>query len=203
MFPIAFITFRESLEMLLIGVAVYTALVEHNIPKKRELLSGFGMGFVLSAVLFVISLFARWRIGFEVHEMGELAEGISYLITGFFLFFTAILLHRKVKNDLKLSSSYLLSSSVYAIGFLAVLREGLEIVFFSLSTSMISNLTSSLLGFLLGVVAAGVVGFVGSKFAGKAISHAKLLWISEVGIKLLSIYFVVKGLAELSEFFIS
>jgi FTR1 family protein len=201
MLAIAFITLRESLEMLLIGTAVYSALIELKIYKKRELLIGASLGLILTLFLFVLVSFAGTRIRFDVtHEMGELFEGVNYVGTGIFLFLTAILLHNKMKQIVSISPSFLLESSLFAVGFLTVLREGIEIVFFSLSSSIVSSFSSSLVGFLLGLGVSSIIGIVGIKFAKTKLSHRKLLTISEWGIKLLSFYFIMKGLIGLSEY---
>jgi len=83
------------------------------------------------------------------------------------------------------------------------LREGVEIILFTLSTSVSSPLPSSLLGFGIGVGITTCIGVIGRKLAISHLSHKKLLVIVDGGIKLLALYFVLKGLIGLSEFVLS
>jgi len=200
MLTIAFIAFRESLEMLLVGAAVYSALVEHKIRRKRELVMGAASGLLLSILIFSFVSFARSKIHFDVHELGEIIEGVNYLMTGIFLLFTALFLHTKMRQIISLSPSTLLTSSVFAIGFLSVLREGVEIVLFSISNSIGSTFVLSLAGLFLGMGCAIVIGIVGIKFTIARVAHEKLLFISEWGIRFLALYFIVKGVIGFAEF---
>ena len=203
MIAIAFITFRESLEMLLVGGAIYSALIEHKIHKKKELILGAATGLILSLFLFIIVSFAGSNIYFKVdHELGEILEGVNYVGSGIFLFFTAILLHDRLKKITSLSPNLLLNSSIFVIGFLMVLREGIEIVFFSISPSLSTSFFSSFVGFILGMGFTIVLGVIGTRFAQTRLSHRVLLLISDWGIKLLSLYFVIKGVVGLAEFII-
>lgn len=200
MLPIAFISFRESLEMLLVGGAIYSALVEHKIQRKRELIMGAGLGLVLSIFIFIIVSFAGSKIHFDVHEWGEILEGINYMGTGIFLLLTAIFLHTKMKQVMSLSPSTLLNTSIFAVGFLSVLREGIEITFFNISNAIGASFTLSFFGLLLGIGTALIVGTIGIRFAATRVSHRALLLASDWGIRILSLYFIAKGMAGLAEF---
>lgn len=203
MIAIAFITFRESIEMLLVGGVIYSALIEHKIHKKKELILGAVTGLIFSLFLFILVSFAGSRVHFEVdHELGEILEGVNYVGSGIFLFFTAILLHDRLKKFTSLSPSLLLNSSIFVVGFLMVLREGIEIVFFSISPSLSTSFFSSFAGFVLGIGLTVVLGVIGTRFAQTRLSHRVLLLISDWGIKLLSLYFVIKGVVGLAEFII-
>jgi high-affinity Fe2+/Pb2+ permease len=197
---IILITFREVLEMILVGGAVYAALIEHKIPKKRELFSGFITGFIVSCLIVSLVIFFGSQVHFDIHELGEIVEGLNYIGTGAFLFLTAILLHRKMKHILSLTSGSLLSTSIYAIGFFTVFREGVEIAFFSFSSSFLSSLQSLFGGFILGLLLAIIVGFYSFKLAYTKVSHTTLLTITDWAIKILSVIYITKGLLELAEF---
>jgi len=203
MIAIAFITFRESIEMLLVGGVIYSALIEHKIHKKKELILGAFTGLIFSLLLFILVSFAGSRVHFKVdHELGEILEGANYIGSGIFLFFTAILLHDRLKKITSLSPSLLLNSSIFVVGFLMILREGIEIVFFSISPSLSTSFFSSFAGFILGIGLTVVLGIIGTRFAQARLSHRVLLLVSDWGIKLLSLYFVIKGVVGLAEFII-
>ncbi len=201
MIAIAFITFRESLEVLLVMSLLFTSLERLKIDKKRDLLIGAGLGLLFSISFFILFSFAGSRIGFRLeHETGEIIEGVNYLGSGVFLFITAILIHNKMKSIHSQKPSFFLDTSLVAVGFLSVLREGIEIVFFSIPTSLSASFSSSLLGFFIGIFFTFIVGIFGGKFAFTRLSQEIVLRISDWGIKILSLYFIVKGIVVLSEF---
>ena len=203
MIAIAFITFRESLEMLLIFGVLFASLKESKIQKKGELLLGSFLGLLVSMVFFVLISFAGSKVSFTLNkQMNELFESLNYLGSGIFLFISAIVLHNKMKHILAKASSLLLGTSLFFIGFLSILREGMEIIAFSISTSITSPLSSSLIGFLIGLMLTCLVGIVGKRVFISRFSHGKLLTIIDWGIRLISLYLLAKGLVGLSEFVI-
>jgi len=200
MIAIALITLRESLEILLVGGALYSALIEHRIDKKRELIAGASVAAFLSLCTFILVSFVGSRIHFKLdHELGEILEKVNYLGTGFFLLLTATLLHNAMKRISAHSSSYILNTSVFAIGFLLVLREGVEIIFFSIPSSISSVFISSLLGLLLGLICTGIVGIISSRFIHSQFTHRNILIYSDWAIKILSLYFILMGIVGLAE----
>ncbi|MFH0773627.1 MAG: FTR1 family protein [bacterium] len=203
MIAIAFITFRESLEILILGSILFTSLKQFGIDKKRDLLIGAVFGVILSVALFVTVSFAGSQIHFNVGtKFADIFEGINYMASGVFLFITAILIHKKMKHVLSPTPAYFLDTSLFVVGLLSVLREGIEIVAFSFSSTIVSPLPVSLFGFVIGISLTLIVGIVGSRFVTTHLSHKKLLVVIDWGIKLLSLYFVIKGGVVLSEFII-
>lgn len=203
MIAIAFITFRESLEMLLVFGILLASLEQSKIHKKRDLFMGCAFGLLFSIILFIIVSFAGSKVHFNMgKQTSEIFENVNYLGSGIFLFITAILLHKKMKILTSGLPSLLLDTSLFLVGFLAVLREGIEIVVFSISASILSSFASSLLGFAIGLLLTFLVGVVGKRLAMTKLSHRKLLMAVDWGIKLLSLYFIIKGVVGLSEFII-
>jgi FTR1 family protein len=202
MIAIAFITFRESLEMLLVGSVLLASLEQSGTNKKRDLLLGSAVGLLFSFTLFLLFAFAGSKVRFDMSkDTSEIFESINYIGSGIFLFISAILLHNKLKHFMAKAPSLLLDTSLFAVGFLLVLREGMEIIVFSISTSILSTFASSFLGFILGILATISLGFFGNKFLHAKLSHKKILVVADWGIKFLSLYFVAKGLMGISEFF--
>ena len=201
MIAVAIIAFRESLEILLIGGALYSALIEHKIQKKREVFMGAFAAVLLSFFLFIIVAFVGPHIHFVVDQtVGEILEGINFVGTGIFLFLTAVILHNRMKNISSYSSTFLLNSSLFAIGFLSVFREGIEIVFFSIPPSLSSSFVASVVGLIGGISFALLVGRISIRFADLFIQRRILFRISNWVIALFSLYLVVRGLLIVSKF---
>ena len=189
--------------MLLVFGVLLASLEQSKIHKKRDLLFGCGLGLLLSIILFTIVSFAGSQIHFNMSKsVSEVFEGINYIGSGIFLFITAILLHRKMKVLTSGLPSFLLDASLFVVGFLSILREGVEIVIFSISTSISSPFISSVGGFVGGIFLTAIVGLVGKYVIQTKLSHKMLLTAADWGIKLLSLYFIIKGLSGLSEFII-
>ena len=195
MIPLAVITFRESLEVLFVIGFLFTSLGNHKSEKKGELLIGAVIGLCLTITLFLLSTYATSHLGFRLeHETGEVVEGVNYLGSGIFLYITAVLLHAKIKTSLSKKPLLLLDTSLIVIGFLSVIREGIEIVLFTIPTSLSQSFTTSLIGFSLGIFLTIACGMMGSKIIAMKFSSPLVLKISDWGIKILSLYFAGKGL---------
>jgi len=201
MIAIAFITFRESLEMLLVFGILLTSLRQSKINKKNDLLFGSVLGLFISICLFVLFSFAGSKMHVKMNmQTSELFESLNYLGSGLFLFIAAILLHNKMRKIVNGTSSALLDASLFTVGFLSVLREGTEIIVFSISTSILSPFSSSLVGFGIGLLSTLAVFLLSKQWAFAKLSHTKMVIAVDWGIKLLSLYLIIKGLVGLSEF---
>ena len=204
MITIALITFRESVEILLVGSIILTSLKQLKINKTKDLYSGATVGLIFTFILFIIISFAESQIHFKINEeMAEIMEGINYLGSGIFLFLTSILLHNNMKNLTSTANSILLDTSLFALGFLLVFREGIEIIVFSALTTLTSSFVSSIFGFILGIASSLIIVVLGKYIATAKLSPTKIIIASEWGIKLISLYFVTRGVMGLSEFIFS
>jgi high-affinity iron transporter len=201
MFPSFIITFREVLEMALIVGIVLSYLIKIKQTRFNNVIYvGVGAGIVASLIgAYVFQTFAG---GFE-GQAEELFEGITMLI-GAALLTTMIFwmmkqqniarhLEEKVNFKLKHSARY----GLFALIFVAILREGIETVIFLSAADMVSG-QNGLLGALLGMAAAiglGYLIFVGAK----KISLQKFFTVTNILLILFAAGLVAHGIHELQE----
>ena len=193
-----FILFREGFEGLLIAMLVFAYLDKMNARHKRPaVFLGLIAGVIFSLLL---GLGIRQIASFtEGHE--ELFSGIVMLTASGMLAYVAFFcqsakqhVEGKVDRAINTGSSIILSLAV----FLAVLREGFEIVLFyaALVTSTIFNTIPVFAGAITGVVALIVVYFGLNKIT-KIIPMSAFFKVSSYLLFALSIYFGYEGTTDL------
>ena len=195
-----FILLREGFEAMLIAVLVFMYLDKVKARDKRPAVYwGILAGIVAS--LFV-ALGVK-KIAGITHAHEELFEGGVMLIASGMLAYVAFFCHHakqhvegKVDKAVETGSSFVLSFTV----FLAILREGFEIVLFytALIGSGIYNTVPVFSGALVGAIALVGVYFGLNKIT-KLISVGMFFRASSILLFALAIYFAYEGIHELHE----
>jgi len=195
-----FILLREGFEAMLIAVLVFMYLDKVKARDKRPaVLWGILAGIVAS--LFV-ALGVK-KIAGITHAHEELFEGGVMLIASGMLAYVAFFCHHakqhvegKVDKAVETGSSFVLSFTV----FLAILREGFEIVLFysALIGSGIYNAVPVFGGAIIGALALIGVYFGLNKIT-KLIPVGAFFRASSILLAVLSLYFAYEGIHEFSE----
>ena len=197
-----FIFLREGFEAMLIAVLVFMYLDKVKARKKRPAVFwGIAAGIVAS--MFVAVGFKK--IAGITHAHEELFEGAVMLIAAAMLTYVAFFCHHakqhvegKVDKAVVTGNSFILSFTV----FLAILREGFEIVLFyaALIGSGIYNTVPVFVGAAIGTVALIGVYFGLNKIT-KVIPIGMFFRVSSVLLFALAVYFAYSGIHELHEGF--
>lgn len=161
------ITFREVIEASLIVTAILGILIKFKQQKevKTVWLATITAAFVSIALLGIGSL-----VGFKVQELfnnnEELIEGILMFISVVFITWAVFFLHKylssykthllqKIKSTVEREEQ----RGLFILVFIAVFREGIEIVLFLSTIYFSSNPLSILTGFAFGVTFALLISF--------------------------------------------
>tara|TARA_B110000196_G_scaffold103629_1_gene90064 strand:- start:287 stop:931 length:645 start_codon:yes stop_codon:yes gene_type:complete len=195
-----FILLREGFEAMLIAVLVFMYLDKVKARDKRPaVIWGIIAGIVAS--LFVAVGFKK--IAGITHAHEELFEGGVMIVASGMLAYVAFFCHHakqhvegKVDKAVATGSSFLLSLTV----FLAILREGFEIVLFyaALIGSGIYNTVPVFGGAIIGALALIVVYFGLNKIT-KIVPIGMFFRASSILLAVLAIYFAYEGIHEFSE----
>ena len=195
-----FIFLREGFEAMLIAILVFMYLDKVKARDKRPAVYwGILAGIVAS--LF-IALGVK-KIAGITHTHEELFEGGVMLIAAGMLAYVAFFCHHakqhvegKVDKAVATGSSFILSFTV----FLAILREGFEIVLFyaALIGSGIYNTVPVFGGAIIGVLT--LIGvYYGLNKITKLVPIGMFFRGSSILLAILAIYFAYEGIHELSE----
>ena len=164
------ITFRETLEAALIVGIILSYLLK---TKKDKYNNVVYLGIISAIVASIIGalLFNALAGGFE-GRAEEIFEGItmvfaSLLITFMILWMLkqkhiALELHQKVEKEINEQHKL----GLFLLVFVSVLREGIETVIFLGAASLSATTENSLIGAILGLIVAIILGyiiFIGSK----------------------------------------
>jgi high-affinity iron transporter len=195
-----FILLREGFEAMLIAVLVFMYLDKVKARDKRPaVIWGIIAGIVAS--LFVAVGFKK--IAGITHAHEELFEGGVMIVASGMLAYVAFFCHHakqhvegKVDKAVATGSSFVLSLTV----FLAILREGFEIVLFyaALIGSGIYNTVPVFGGAIIGALALIVVYFGLNKIT-KIVPVGMFFRTSSILLAVLAIYFAYEGIHEFSE----
>jgi len=195
-----FILLREGFEAMLIAVLVFIYLDKVKARNKRPAVFwGITAGIVAS--IFVALGFKK--IAGVTHAHEELFEGGVMLVAACMLTYVAFFCHHakqhvegKVDKAVATGNSFLLSFTV----FLAILREGFEIVLFyaALIGSGMYNTVPVFVGATVGTLA--LIGcYFGLNKITKIISVGLFFRVSSILLFVLAIYFAYEGVHELHE----
>ena len=195
-----FILLREGFEAMLIAVLVFMYLDKVKARDKRPaVMWGIIAGIVAS--LFVALGFKK--IAGITHAHEELFEGGVMIVASGMLAYVAFFCHNakqhvegKVDKAVATGSSFILSLTV----FLAILREGFEIVLFyaALIGSGMYNTVPVFGGAIIGALALIAVYFGLNKIT-KIIPIRMFFRASSVLLAVLALYFAYEGIHEFSE----
>ena len=164
------ITFRETLEAALIVGIILAYLIK---TKKEKYNNVVYLGIVSAIVASILGafLFNSLAGGFT-GTAEEIFEGVAMIFAAFLITFMILWmlkqkhivleLHQKVDKEIKEQHKV----GLFFLVFISVLREGIETVIFLGAATFATTAENSMLGALLGIVAAVILGyfmFVGSK----------------------------------------
>jgi high-affinity iron transporter len=156
------ITFRETLEAALIVGIILSYLVKVKETKYNKVVYlGVGAG-VLASILGAFAF--HWIAGGFSGLAEELFEGITMLIGAALLTWMILWMmqQKRVAQQLKEKVAFHISKAMryelFLLVFVAVLREGIETVIF-LNASAFSSEGGTLVGAVLGIIAALVLGY--------------------------------------------
>ena len=195
-----FILLREGFEAMLIAILVFMYLDKVKANDKRPaVLWGIIAGIIAS---MFVALGIK-KIAGITHTHAELFEGGVMIVAAGMLAYVAFFCHHakqhvegKVDKAVATGSSFILSFTV----FLAILREGFEIVLFytALIGSGIYNTVPVFIGALVGTIALVGVYFGLNKIT-KLISVGMFFRASSILLAVLALYFAYEGVYEFSE----
>ena len=195
-----FILLREGFEAMLIAVLVFMYLDKVKAKNKRPAVF-WGIAAGILASMFVALGFKK--IAGITHAHEELFEGGVMLVAACMLTYVAFFCHHakqhvegKVDQAIATGSSFILSFTV----FLAILREGFEIVLFyaALIGSGMYNTIPVFVGASVGALALIGVYFGLNKIT-KIIPVGMFFRASSILLFALAIYFAYEGIHELRE----
>ena len=195
-----FILLREGFEAMLIAILVFMYLDKVKANDKRPaVLWGIIAGIIAS---MFVALGIK-KIAGITHAHEELFEGGVMIVAAGMLAYVAFFCHHakqhvegKVDKAVANGSSFILSFTV----FLAILREGFEIVLFytALIGSGIYNTVPVFSGALVGIVALVGVYFGLNKIT-KLIPIGMFFRASSILLAVLALYFAYEGIHEFNE----
>ena len=195
-----FILLREGFEAMLIAVLVFMYLDKVKANDKRPaVLWGIIAGIIAS---MFVALGIK-KIAGITHAHEELFEGGVMIVAASMLAYVAFFCHHakqhvegKVDKAVATGSSFILSFTV----FLAILREGFEIVLFytALIGSGIYNTVPVFSGALVGAIALVGVYFGLNKIT-KLIPIGMFFRASSILLAVLALYFAYEGIHEFNE----
>lgn len=159
------LSLREGLEAALIIGIVLGVLVK---LKRTDLNAVVWRGVGLAALLSLLVAIALNLLGMEFEGKGEeIFEGIAMLLAAGVL--TWMILWMKnhgstLKNEIEEQTNQATlgkgQKALFALAFLAVFREGIELALFLLAARLTSSPLQTITGALLGLISAGILGWV-------------------------------------------
>ena len=163
-FPGFVITFRESLEVALVLAIILGNLAKNKLAKLNGVVYA-GLGAGITASLITAFLFVSLIGGFE-GTAEQIFEGVT-MFAGAALITTMIIwmmgqkrMAEGIRQSIETNLSKGYKQGLFFLVFFSVLREGVETVIFLGTVSFSSTHTATLLGALIGLGAAAVLGYV-------------------------------------------
>lgn len=201
MFSSFLITFRETLEAVLVIGFVLTFLTKTNQHFfKKYVWQGVILGISL-AVLLAILLDIFFK-GFEGHTE-EIFEGILMFVTAGFLTWMILWIHhqndviKSIKDKVTTHTQTGYGTGIIILIASSVLREGVETVLY-LKASSLAGASNQLSGAVLGVIIVLILGFVLFRFAIK-VDFSLIFNITGVFLLLFAAGLVAHGVHEFQE----
>jgi high-affinity iron transporter len=158
------LSLREGLEAALVLGIVLGALSK---LKRTDLNGKVWLGAGLAALLSVAAALGLNLLGLEFEGTGEqIFEGVAMLLAAGVLTWMILWVHRSgnLKNEVEAKTSQALrggsSGGLFALAFLAVFREGIELALFLLAVEKASSPAQTLGGALLGLAGAAALGWM-------------------------------------------
>jgi high-affinity iron transporter len=163
MLPSYILSLREGIEAALVIGIVLASLRQMHRP---DLTSAIWAGTGCAALISLLTAILFTRLGLEMKDPGEaIFEGITMLLAAGILTWMIFWMSRRARNmKADLESSVQRASnagkwSLFGLAFIAVLREGVELALFLAAATFSSNTPGTVLGGLLGIGTAILLGW--------------------------------------------
>lgn len=207
MFAALLISLREVIEALLIVVTLWGITTKVNLGHLRKHLAAGALSATIVSLLVVI---LGSIIGIHLETLYEgsteqIVEAILMLSSAGFITWAVIYLHQsfaphklKFLHNLSTSASQLQGRNMFILGFISVLREGVELAIFIQSLYFSSSIWSVYLGVLSGGIIAILLGWA----IIKSVVKLPIYVIFQVTTALLILFaagLLVRGIHELAE----
>lgn len=168
MFAAGLITFRETLEAILVVsvILIFLAKTKQKVFNKFVwfgILVGVGISILLA---FLLEIFFGGLTG----KTEELFEGVLMFVTAGFLTWMILWVHRqkdiaeKIREKVSIHIKEGYGLGIFLLTAISVFREGTETVLY-LKASSLTGATNQLLGAVLGIASALVLGLILFRFA--------------------------------------
>ncbi|MBI5944741.1 MAG: FTR1 family protein [Chloroflexi bacterium] len=159
------LSLREGLEAALIIGIVLGVLVK---LKRTDLNAVVWRGVGLAALLSLLAAIALNLLGMEFEGKGEeIFEGIAMLLAAGVLTWMILWMQNHggtLKNEIEEQTNQATlgkgQKALFALAFLAVFREGIELALFLLAARLTSSPLQTITGALLGLISAGILGWI-------------------------------------------
>ncbi len=164
MFPAFLLALREGMEIaLIIGIVLGALQKTNRYELKGGVWAGAGSAAILSLALALI--LAGLGASFE-GRAEQIFEGLMMLIAAIIITWMIFWMQsqsRTLKGNLETDVRQAIGKSgkwaLFSLAFLAVFREGVELALFLTATALASAPGATLLGALLGLATAGLIGW--------------------------------------------
>lgn len=165
MFASFLLSLREGLEAALIIGIVLGVLVK---LKRTDLNGVVWRGVGLAALLSLLAAIALNLLGMEFEGKGEeIFEGVAMLLAAGVLTWMILWMQKHggtLKNEIEEQTNQAAlgkgQKALFALAFLAVFREGIELALFLLAARLTSSPLQTITGALLGLISAGILGWI-------------------------------------------
>ena len=165
MLPSFLLSLREGLEAALIIGIVLGALRKMN---RKELNPVVWSGALAAGVLSLIAALILNAIGASLEGPAEpIFEGITMMLAAGVLTWMIFWMHRQSRSikgeleaDVRRATLSTGKQALFALAFLAVAREGVELALFLTAAALASTAQMTLIGALLGLAASAVLGYI-------------------------------------------
>jgi len=171
MFTTLVIAFREFLEVFLIIGLFLGVSKKLNLKKELEIVLAGTNGILLSLLLITITyVFGDYARAVLTEKNADALESYLLMFSGLFIVYVVFSLHKTMnknhrekiaKTQEKMAQKVFDVSLFLTIVFL-ILREGFEIALFTASTSLFSSFLQNVLGLVVGLLFAGIIGVLTS-----------------------------------------
>jgi high-affinity iron transporter len=154
----------EGLEAALITGIVLGILLK---IKRTDLNGVVWHGVGVAVLLSLLAAIALNLLGMEFEGKGEeVFEGVAMLLTAGVLTWVILWMQNhgdNLKSEIEKNNQATLGNgqkALFALAFLAVFREGIELALFLLAARLTSSPLQTITGTLLGLISAGILGWI-------------------------------------------
>lgn len=203
MFPSFLLSLREGLEAaLIIGIILGALHKLHRGDLKPVVWRGIGLAVALS----VLASLGLNLLGMEFEEvLEEIFEGIAMLLAAGILTWMILWMRRQggeIRREIEIKTKQASlqkgSQALFLLAFLAVFREGIELALFLMATRLATSPMSTLVGAILGLLAAITLGLIVSSST-RRLNLRQFFLITNVLLLLFAAGLVAHGTHELIE----